>query len=188
MQISLFQWKLRDWRFFPAPALLSPGDCEFRIASLFALACQSQGHKPYWPSELGVLGYHLFLGSLKSQTATWCPNPSLLGEKLGVGGPFLTVWHYVRGQVYGKVYLSLSYPFWCGHFLIHLMCRNDSSSFSISFRRNYPVCSIHSVSPQEERTSEAFPVAILVDLERLAIFPIHWKEMLRQVSKIWASF
>lgn len=33
-----------------------------------------------------------------------------------------------------KVYLSLSCVFWCGYFLIYLMCRHQSASFWISFR------------------------------------------------------
>ena len=40
-----------------------------------------------------------------------------------------------------QVFLSLSYLFWCGYFLVCLMCRRCSASFWISFRGNCSVCS-----------------------------------------------
>ena len=62
----------------------------------------------------------------------WDPNPSLLREKLGVVSLILTVLLY-RGWRLWQECLGLSYPFWCGPFLVYLLSRSHGASFWISF-------------------------------------------------------
>lgn len=88
------------------------------------------------------------MGSQKlGSNLLWGPNSSLFEKNLGVGCSLPTVLYCAKGGVYGvRECLSLSYPFQCQYFLISLLCRNHSASFSISFRGNFCVCNCTFIS------------------------------------------
>ena len=69
------------------------------------------------------------------------PNLLLLREKLGVGSSLPILRCCAGGWGWWRVFLSLSYLFWCGYFLVCSMCRSCSASFWVSFRGNCSVCS-----------------------------------------------
>lgn len=75
---------------------------------------------------------------------------SLLREKLIVTGSLPITGHCAGGDVYSK---NVSQPFLrYGHFLSFLIYRSHSTSFSISHRRNFSVCScIFGVSVRGEK-------------------------------------
>ena len=174
MQLNPFQGETWNWVFLPAASALSQvcsnGSVPVLLNNCFC--------SPIFCSPVGLMntsptGYHSWV--------IWGPIPQVASLKVGV----LDVWSVVQmvhsqgeagswgapSQVCGAmpgvgfmaaVCLSLSHLFWYGHFLCWLMYRSHSSSYWISLRGNYSMCSVYSVSPWEERNSGGSCVAILV--------------------------
>ena len=78
-----------------------------------------------------------------------------------------------------RVCLSLSYLFWCGYFLIHLMCRSCSVSLWISFWETCCMGSCTSGASVEEVISGTTYVTLLVNSRSLPSWNItlRWRHL-----------
>lgn len=99
-------------------------ESQLRMVSLFAIVSQVS-----WIQALLVCwGFILQVEVLKVWHYMLGPNPSPLSEKLAIGSSLLIVSCCVGVGSMASICPSLSYPFWCGFFLIHPMYRNHSAS------------------------------------------------------------
>ena len=103
----------------------------------------SQEHQDPFTFGAGYLGDHFSGGNLKSwNTRCWIQAVHSSGRtwKLWVASPLYVT---VLGVGFmAKVYLSLSYPFQCGYFLIYPICSYCSAIFWISSRENVPCVAV----------------------------------------------
>lgn len=103
----------------------------------FVIDCGSHEQKPHWLSYLVGLGACFSGGVLKVRVLDIVSNPFAPQGKTKVVSSFLIV----LGCGWWWVWFRLSYPFQCGHSLTHLMRRNHSGRFWISFNGNCSMCS-----------------------------------------------
>lgn len=115
------------------------GSCQEPVENWFFVCYSLVG--PNWWLELGVLEAYPSGGSFKSWGARlWVQALHSSGKSWKLGVSF-QLYGTVPGVGFmAKVYCSLSYPFWCGIFLIHSMCKSHSACSWICFQGNCSMC------------------------------------------------
>ena len=103
-------------------------------------SCGSCGPKPCWLSEL-FGGPIPPVGVLKVRALDVRSKPFAPRREAGSQVFLSDCMVLCHGWRFWQECLSLSFVFWCGYFLIYLMCRSHSVSFWISF---WETCSMGS--------------------------------------------
>lgn len=78
---------------------------------------------------------------LKAGTLDVGSQPFVPEGEVATGEFLLVVWHCAGSGIHLEVCLSFFYPFLCGYFLIHPMCRSHSASLWFSLSGNCSMCS-----------------------------------------------
>lgn len=145
-----------EWAFWPVPFVLSIIILYYYTIllprwilihplttdSLFAVVMWDSWMQSHWLSELGLLEVYPLGGSLKIWgTRCVAQNLGFSGRSWNLRVPSYCMFIVSRLGFMARVFLSLSYPFWCCYFLSHLKCSRHSTCFWIFLRGNCSICS-----------------------------------------------
>lgn len=117
----------------------------------------------------------------------WGLNPSILREKLRVVSSLLIVCCCTRVGFMVRLFLSLSYLFWCVFFLVCPMCKSHLGSFWISFRLNSSTGSYRFMCLWEHVRSRASYFAIWNQILTLEFLTSFIRNYLSRIS-FWFFF